>query len=362
MTTPRPALGVAMVLGSGALFAVNGTVSKLVLRAGLNAQQLTLLRALGAVAGLLLLSLLLRPGARRLRVTPRQIPLLVAYGLTGFFLVPMLYFVAISRLPVGLGLLFEYSAPLLVALWARFGQRHRVRPRLWAGLALSLAGLGCVAEVWGELKLDGLGMLAGLGAAVFLAVYYVLGARGVQGRDALSLCTWAFGASAVAGLLTRVAAGTGGWEPLTGSAAGVPVALLCGYVVVLGSIVPYLLVAGAMRHLPATSVGIVGMVEPVLAAAVAWMVIGDGETLNAAQLGGGALVLLGVALAETARVSTPRATAPPAPDTVPLGTAPPTRPVGGPTRSRVAGKRGRQCRQDAALRASGQRTGGNERA
>lgn len=40
----------------------------------------------------------------------------------------MLYFVAISRLPVGLGLLFEYSAPLLVALWARFGQRHRVRP------------------------------------------------------------------------------------------------------------------------------------------------------------------------------------------------------------------------------------------
>ncbi|MFG1950926.1 hypothetical protein [Micromonospora sp. NPDC048830] len=59
-----------MVLGSGVLFAVNGTVSKLVLRAGLNAQQLTLLRALGAVAGLLLLSLVLRPGVRRLRVTP----------------------------------------------------------------------------------------------------------------------------------------------------------------------------------------------------------------------------------------------------------------------------------------------------
>ncbi|MDI5941897.1 EamA family transporter, partial [Micromonospora sp. DH15] len=118
MTTPRPALGVAMVLGSGALFAVNGTVSKLVLRAGLNAQQLTLLRALGAVAILLLLSVALRPGARRLRVTARQLPLLIGYGLTGFFLVPMLYFVAISRLPVGIGLLFEYSAPLLVALWA----------------------------------------------------------------------------------------------------------------------------------------------------------------------------------------------------------------------------------------------------
>ncbi|MFI6158716.1 EamA family transporter [Micromonospora haikouensis] len=323
MTTPRPALGVAMVLGSGALFAVNGTVSKLVLRAGLNAQQLTLLRALGAVAILLLLSVALRPGARRLRVTARQLPLLIGYGLTGFFLVPMLYFVAISRLPVGIGLLFEYSAPLLVALWARFGQRHRVRPRLWVGLALSLVGLGCVAEVWGGLRLDGLGVLAGVGAAVFLAGYYVLGARGVQGRDTLSLCTWAFGGSAVAGLLTRaVTAGAGGWEPLTGRAGGVPVALLCAYVVVLGSVVPYLLVAGAMRHLPATSVGIVGMVEPVLAAAVAWVVIGAGEALNVAQLGGGALVLLGVVLAETARAAPPgRQTVPPAPDAVVTGAA-----------------------------------------
>lgn len=298
-----------MVLGSGVLFAVNGTVSKLVLRAGISAPQLTLVRALGAFAGLLVLSLLLRPGIRRLRVRPGQLPLLIGYGLSGFFLVPMLYFVAISRLPVGIGLLFEYAAPLLVALWTRFGRRQRVRPRLWVGLALGLVGLGCVAEVWGELKLDGVGVLAGLGAAVFLAFYYVLGARGVDRHDTLSLCTWAFSASAVAGLLLHaVTDGAGGWQPLApGSSQGVPVALLCGYVVLLGSLVPYLLVAAALRHLPATSVGIIGMVEPVIASAVAWLVLGQGEALDAAQLAGGALVLLGVALAETARVATPPA-------------------------------------------------------
>ncbi|MEH1011560.1 EamA family transporter [Micromonospora sp. CPCC 206060] len=317
MTTPRPALGVAMVVGSGALFAINGTVSKLVLRAGISAPQLTLLRAVGAVVGLLALSLLLHPGARRLRVTAGQLPLLIGYGLTGFFLVPMLYFVAISRLPVGIALLFEYTAPLLVALWARFGQQQRVRPRLWGGLLLSLVGLGCVAEVWGDLKLNGTGVLAGLGAAVFLALYYVLGARGVERRDTLSLCTWAFGASAVAGLLTRaVTAGTGGWAPLGDTSGGVPVVLLCGYVVVLGSIVPYLLVAAALRHLPATSVGIIGMIEPVIAAAVAWATLGAGEALNPAQLTGGALVLVGVALAETARTATRTAEAAPAPPDV----------------------------------------------
>jgi drug/metabolite transporter (DMT)-like permease len=318
MTAARPLLGVAMVLTSGVLFAVNGTVSKLVLRAGFDAPQLTLLRAAGAFAGLLLLSVLLRPGVRRLRVRRHDIPLLIGYGLCGFFLVPMLYFVAISRMPVGVALLFEYTAPLLVALWARFGQRQRVRPRLWGGLALCLIGLACVAEVWGDLRLDALGVAAGFGAAVLLAFYYVLGARGVQQRDTLSLTTWAFGASAVAGLLVRaLAAGTGGtggiagiggstagWEPLTARTdAGIPVALLCCYVVVLGSLVPYLLVAAALRHLPATSVGILGMVEPVIAAAVAWRLLGAGEALNTAQLIGGALVLIGVTLAETARTA-----------------------------------------------------------
>lgn len=293
-----------MVVAASAMFAVNGTVSKLVLRAGFDAPQLTLLRAAGAFLGLMVLSLVLRPGARRLRVRRQELPLLLVYGVFGFYLVPMLYFVAISRMPVGIALLFEYTAPLLVALWARFGQRQQVRPRLWGGLALSLAGLACVAEVWGELRLDGLGVAAGFGAAVLLAFYYVLGARGVEQRDSVSLTTYAFGAAAVAGLIVRaVTAGTGGWEPLTRSEAGVPVAVLCCYVVVLGSIVPYTLIAAALRHLPATSVGIIGMVEPVLAATVAWVTLGAGEALNAAQLAGGLLVLAGVTLAETARIA-----------------------------------------------------------
>jgi drug/metabolite transporter (DMT)-like permease len=305
-----------MVFVASAMFAVNGTMSKLVLRAGFDAPQLTLLRAAGAFLGLMLLSLVLRPGPRRLRVRPREIPLLVVFGVSGFYLVPMLYFVAISRMPVGIALLFEYTAPLLVALWARFGQRQQVRPRLWGGLALSLGGLACVAEVWGELRLDGLGVAAGFGAAVLLAFYYVLGARGVEQRDSVSLTTYAFGAAAVTGLLVRaVTEGTGGWEPLTRSEAGVPVALLCCYVVIFGSIVPYTLLAAAMRHLPATSVGILGMVEPVLAATVAWITLGAGEALNAAQLAGGVLVLAGVTLAETARTA-PKRPIPGPPDVV----------------------------------------------
>jgi drug/metabolite transporter (DMT)-like permease/prolyl-tRNA editing enzyme YbaK/EbsC (Cys-tRNA(Pro) deacylase) len=299
-----------MVICGSVFFAVNGTISKLVLRTGIDSAQLTTVRATGAAIGLVLLTVLVRPA--RLKVTRRELPLLITYGVAGFFFVPMLYFVAIGRLPVGVGLLFEYTAPLLVALWARFVQGQAVKPRLWIGLVASLVGLAGVAELIRvgpglhvaldrHLRLDGLGVAAGLAAAVMLAIYYLLGTRGVTGRDSLSLTAYAFGLAALVGSIVRP-----WWNFDYGRLAvtgdfGVPVWLLVGYVVIGGSIVPYLLLAGAMRHLPATSVGIIGMVEPVVASTVAWLTLH--EQLNAGQLGGGALILAGVALAETARVA-----------------------------------------------------------
>lgn len=310
----RSTLGVVMVVSAAALFAANGTAAKLILRSGLDPQRLTLLRAAGACAGLMVVAALLSWRTRdwsRLRVTPRELPLLGVYGLIGFFLVPALYFAAISRIPIGIALLFEFTAPLFVALWARFGQRQRVRPRLWAGLTLSLLGLACVAEIWGDLRLDAIGVGAALLAAVLLGAYYVLGARTVRDRDPVSLTGLAFGVSALAGLAYQLIVGgpgltAAGWEPLTGTIQGAPVWLLVVYMVIGGSIVPYVLVTAAFRHLPATSVSIIGMVEPVIAGAIAWFTLD--EVLNPAQLAGSALLLAGVGLAETARIARSSAT------------------------------------------------------
>src|SRR5262249_56869441 len=80
----------------------------------------------------------------------------------GFAIGQWLYFVAIHRLPIGIGLLLEFTAPVLVALWARYAWHEPVRRRVWAALALSLTGLVLVAEVWSGFKLDGLGVAAGL--------------------------------------------------------------------------------------------------------------------------------------------------------------------------------------------------------
>jgi drug/metabolite transporter (DMT)-like permease len=299
-----PRTGIAMILAASVLFAVNGTVAKLVLRTGFDAPQVATLRATGAALGLFAVAVALRP--RSLRITRRELPLLTVYGLAGFFAVPLLYLVAIARLPVGIALLFEYTAPLFVALWFRFVQRRPVRRRLWVGLALSLAGLACVAEIWGELRLDPVGTAAGFAAALLLAGFFLMGASGTERRDPVSLTAWAFGFAALAGAVVRP-----WWRFPVHDLADGRLALLTAYVVVLGTTVPYLLITAALRHLPATSVSIVSMVEPVLAGAVAWVALG--EALPAVQLLGAALVLAGVVLAETARPPRSRSEPPPEP-------------------------------------------------
>jgi drug/metabolite transporter (DMT)-like permease len=308
VTTARPAVGVLMVTTAAALWGLNGTVSKLLIQGGFDPPQLTTFRATGAFLGLLVFILVTR-GPRTLAARGRELPRLIAYGLPGLFAVPLLYFVAISRLPVGIGLLFEFTAPVFVALWMRFGERRPVHRRLWLGLVLCVAGLISVAQLWtGRLRLDGLGVLAGLTCAVLLALYYVLGSKLVGGdapaRDPMSLTCWAFGISAVAGAVVRPWWHFDG-QLLAGQSGGVPRWLLAGYLIVFGTIVPYVLTTFAMRHLPATSVGIIGIVEVAWASAFAWVLLA--EALGPAQIVGGLILVVGVALAESARVTTARA-------------------------------------------------------
>jgi drug/metabolite transporter (DMT)-like permease len=69
--------------------------------------------------------------------------------------------------------------------------------------------------------------------------------------------------------------------------------------VVLGTIVPFVLVVGALQHVTATRVGIVAMLEPVIAILLAWLWLG--ESLEPVQLVGAALTLAGIVLAQTSR-------------------------------------------------------------
>jgi len=244
-----------------------------------------------------------------LRFSPRELPLLAVYGVAGLAGTQWLYFVAIKRLPVGIALLLEFTAPLLVALWARFVMHEPVLRRVWLALALSLTGLAVVAQVWGGLTLDRLGVAAGVAAAFVLALYFLLGEHMVRGRDPVSLTCLAFGFAAVFWAVLRP-----WWRfpfrllqqrvSLLGHLSGheVPLWWLAISLVLLGTVVPFTLSIASLGHLRARQVGLVGMVEPVAATVIAYLWLG--EALGAAQILGGVIVIIGVVLAETARAET----------------------------------------------------------
>ncbi len=300
----HPTRGYVYLVVAAALFALNGTVSKVILASGLSAMRLTELRCAGAALGLGLVVLVVSP--RRLRVSRSELPLLAAYGVAGVALTQVFYFVAIARMPVSIALLLEYTAPVMVALWARFVFHERVRSRVWVALGLSLAGLALVAEVWTGGTLDGLGVAAALAAGVALATYYLLGEHSASRRDPLSTTFWAFVFatvfwSAVQPWWGFPVGSTTGDAALLGNLAGhaLPLWALLTSMVVLGTIIPFVLVLSGLHHLPATRVGMVGMLEPVLAGVVAWAWLA--EALGAVQLAGAVVVLAGIVLAQTAR-------------------------------------------------------------
>ncbi len=301
----RPLLGYAMVWTAATLFAVNGTVAKVVLASGISSLELTQIRSLGAFAGFALALALVRP--RSLRVSLRELPYLAVFGVTGVAFVQWLYFVAIHRLPVGIALLIQYLAPLLVALFARYVLEEPVRRRIWVALALALAGLAVIVQPWGDARaLDAIGVAAALGGAAAYALYILMAERGLRRRDPVSLSCYGFLFAAVFWLAVQPlwrfpARRLDDGVSLLGNLASVelPVWLLVVFVVVIGTIVTFGLVVAALGHVSATRVGIVAMLEPVAGALVAWAWLG--EALAAAQLAGGAIVLLGIALAQTAR-------------------------------------------------------------
>jgi drug/metabolite transporter (DMT)-like permease len=299
----RPALGYAMVALAATLFAVNGTVSKVILASGIDSQQLTEVRCAGALLGLMVIAAVTRPASLPLR--REELPLLVTLG-GGLALVQWSYFYAIHRVAIGIALVIQFVGPILVALWARLVYREDVRARIWVALALALTGLVLMVEIWEAGRPNTAGLLAAAVAAVAYAAYILLAERGVQRRDPISLSAWGF---LFATLFWSVLAP---WWNFPGGRVGADVSLLGNlassqlpvwalmlWMVVLGTIVPFALVVAALRHISATRVGVTAMLEPVLAIVLAWVWLG--ESLDVTQMSGATVTLAGIALAQTSR-------------------------------------------------------------
>jgi drug/metabolite transporter (DMT)-like permease len=78
-----------------------------------------------------------------------------------------------------------------------------------------------------------------------------------------------------------------------------PVWALVGFIVVVGTMITFSLLTGSLRHISATRASIVATLEPLVATVVAWAWLG--ESFGPTQLVGGAVVIAGILVAQSAR-------------------------------------------------------------
>ena len=274
MSTHR-GIGVTLVVTGAALFILNSGVSRVALRAGISSLELASLRITGTFVVLLVVSALFRRSALQVP-RGREILLVIGLGLVGVAALQFLYFVAIDRLTIGLALLLEFQAPFLVALFAKFVQRSEVTARLWWGLGLAVIGLAAATEVWKGATFDSIGVLAGFGAAIAFATYFLVGESAQQSMSSVGTMLWGFGVATLALNVLHpfwlVDAPLGEQVSLLGNLdhLSMPLWTAVAWVVVLGTLLPYGFELAALRHIPPTTVTAIAMLEPVGAAALGW--------------------------------------------------------------------------------------------
>lgn len=198
-----------------------------------------------------------------------------------------LLFIAAERLPGGVAATVGAIQPLLVVLLALpvLGERptgSRVGWALTGAAGVALVVLNPTAE------LDALGMLAGAGAALSMAAGIVLTRRWGRpsGVSSPVLVSWLLTAGGLV-LLPATFLAEGAPPAIDGAAAG-------GYLWLggIGGLAAYLVWFRGVGRLPVAATALLGLLSPVVAATLGWLVLG--EDLRPVQLVGFAVALVAI--------------------------------------------------------------------
>jgi drug/metabolite transporter (DMT)-like permease len=294
------AWGLGFAVVSSVCFGSSGAFAKAMINGGFSPMQAVWLRVAGAALVLVPIVIALR-GAAAFGAVRRSLPQLALFGAVGVAGCQGFYFVSASRLPVGVAILLEYTGPVLVVGWIRLVRRVPVPRSAAVGVAVALAGVACVVQIWAGLRLDGIGILAGFGAAASQATYFLLAEKMTGDTDPLVLMGAGF-VIGTAALSLVTAPWSIPWRLLPADVAfaggQAPAWLIAGWIIVVSTVAAFVTSVLAVQRLAAPVAAAVSYPEAVVAALFAWLVLG--ERLTGPQIAGGVIVLAGAFIAQRA--------------------------------------------------------------
>ncbi|MEN9971323.1 MAG: hypothetical protein RL146_624 [Actinomycetota bacterium] len=301
----RPAVGITAVSFAALMFGFNASSVKIILGTEISPEQLVLFRA--TITALMAGLVLLFTNRKAFKVTMKELPVLIFYGIFGIALMQWSYSNAVSLLPISVALLIEYTAIVIVPLVSLLLFKEKVRPRLWFGIAAVLVGLAIVSNLWNS-SLNPIGVAWAFMAAVCLSIYFLIGEHTQRKRDAMSTLFYTFAVASVFWAIMNFI------NPakmidinlvfnLGGNLSGISMPVWAGllWIGIMGSFIPMLLDYIALGNLSATAVGVIATAETVFATIFAWAWLN--ESMTTLEVIGGLIVVAGIILAETSRTN-----------------------------------------------------------
>ena len=298
--------GEFLLISASMGFALGGVAAKVLREANMDAFRLTQIRSTGAA--LILLTFAIIKGKDQLRARRDELKDLIIFGVVGVAAVTSFYFFAIKYLFVSVALIIEFTASIWIALYLKFVKKKHISPIMWVGIACAFSGLILVSQIWSSSSLSPIGVLAALADAIALSYYFLTADRLTQTRSSLSLMTWGIGVAAIFWTIILP------WwnfpfEYLTKSFSlsgnlsdySAPGWVLILWIIIVGTVIPYLLTVTGIRELSAGTSSVIGMIEPIFAGVIAWILLN--EALSGIQLIGCVVVLFGIYLADKARAT-----------------------------------------------------------
>lgn len=291
--------GLLFAVSSAVAFGSSGPFAKALMEAGWSPTAAVTARMAGGALVMAIFATVIRPGW--FREALRHSKTVIAYGLIPIAGAQLCYYNAVSHLSVGVALLLEYTAPVLVVGWLWATTKRRPSSLTLTGVALAVAGIMLVLNVFSGAHINLVGVGWGLAAAICAACYFLMSDQVDADGDGLNPITLA-AAGLVVGAASVALLGASGVMPLTFTTndtviAGlttswvVPVIALC----VVATAIAYTLGIIGISRLRPRFASLVGLSEVLFAVLAAWVLVG--EAVTPTQAVGGAVVLLGLALA-----------------------------------------------------------------
>ncbi len=289
------ASGIAIALASALMFALSGPFAKSLMEAGWSPGAAALVRIGGAAVILLIPTLLLMRG--RWATLRRNGTTIAIYGAVAIAGAQVGFFNAVSYMSVGVALLIEYLAPVLLVLLVWAQTRRRPGARTIVGTIVAILGMVLVLDLTGAQTVNPIGVAWALLAAVSLATYFVLSTKISDDLPPLVLA----GGGLVVGTVVVAICGLIGLLPLAFSTADVTLLELeLPWFVPLISLALISTAAAYVTGIIATArlgtriASFVGLSEVVFAVLVSWLLLA--ELPGPLQLLGGVGILAGVIL------------------------------------------------------------------